>query len=315
MSLRISSAIPRFCPYSDCQSHSAADPASPDSVHSFRNYCFRRKGYYRRTSDSQRIPRFVCLICRRSYSSARYFPCFRQKRRTLNPLVKKYLNSAVSQRRLALTLGANRKTIVRKFLFLAKLAHHANTEFQKQITDSDSKIEEIQFDEMESFERSKCLPLSIPIVVDSKTRKILGFRVCVMPAKGPLAEISRKKYGRREDQRAKAALSLLAEVAPLVVPNVKITTDQKCTYSGWIKKQLPEARHKTTKGRRGCAVGYGELKKIGFDPLFSLNHSAAMIRANVNRLLRRTWCTTKKRERLEAHLALYVQFHNEVLTA
>ena len=40
-----------------------------------------------------------------------------------------------------------------------------------------------------------------------------------------------------------------------------------------------------------------------------------MVRANINRMLRRTWATTKRRERLEAHLALYMQFHNEVLTA
>jgi hypothetical protein len=33
----------------------------------------------------------------------------------------------------------------------------------------------------------------------------------------------------------------------------------------------------------------------------------------VNRLIRRTWCTTKKRERLKDHLDIYVQFHNEVL--
>lgn len=315
MSLRISSALPRFCPYSDCPSHLSSNPSSPDSTHSIRKFGFRRKGYYRRSSDSKRIPRFVCLVCERSYSSARYFPCFRQKRRNLNHLVKKYLCSDISQRRLALTLGANRKTIVRKFLFLRKLADRANAEFQKSLAGSDVKIEEIQFDEMESFERSKCLPLSIPIVVDAKSRKILGFRVCEMPAKGPLAEISRKKYGLRNDERTKAASSLLSEIAPFVSPKVKITTDQKSTYPGWIKEHLPKARHRTTKGRRGCVVGQGELKKIGFDPLFSLNHTAAMIRANVNRMMRRTWCTTKKRERLETHLALYMQFHNEVLTA
>ena len=60
-------------------------------------------------------------------------------------------------------------------------------------------------------------------------------------------------------------------------------------------------------------MGQGELKKIGFDPLFDLNHTAAMIRANINRLFRRTWCTTKRADRLEAHLELYVQYHNREL--
>jgi len=40
-----------------------------------------------------------------------------------------------------------------------------------------------------------------------------------------------------------------------------------------------EATHRTVKGRRGSIAGQGELKKIGFDPLFSLNHTCAMLRA------------------------------------
>jgi hypothetical protein len=47
---------------------------------------------------------------------------------------------------------------------------------------------------------------------------------------------------------------------------------------------IPGAVHTTVKGRHGCVVGQGELKKIVFDPLFSFNHTAAMARANINRL-------------------------------
>jgi hypothetical protein len=38
-----------------------------------------------------------------------------------------------------------------------------------------------------------------------------------------------------------------------------------------------------------------------------------MLRANINRLFRRTWCTTKKPECLRQHIAVYVEFHNTVL--
>jgi hypothetical protein len=261
------------------------------------------------------VARFTCLDCRRTFSSARFFPCFRQKKRTLNTLIRRYLGSNISQRRLALTLGVHRNTVVRKFLFLGRQADQALDEFQRELASHEQKIEEIQFDEMQSYERSKCLPLSIPLVVDAKRRKILAFRVCSMPAGGPLAEISRRKYGPRKDERAVAVRSLLEEIKPLLAPNVKVTTDQEPHYPGWIRAAISDARHVTVKGRRGCIVGQGELKKIGFDPLFSLNHTAAMLRANINRLARRTWCTTKKGERLRAHIALYAQIHNEILTA
>jgi hypothetical protein len=168
---------------------------------------------------------------------------------------------------------------------------------------------------MESVERSKCLPVSIPLVVDPKTRKILGFRVCSMPANGLLADVSRQKYGNRKDERAKAAHSLWSELSSCLSPQVVISTDQNPKYPNWILPHFPQAIHKTYKGRRGCVVGQGELKRGGYDPLFAFNHTAAMLRANINRLFRRTWCISKLKERLEDHIALYVIFHNHVLTA
>jgi hypothetical protein len=77
-----------------------------------------------------------------------------------------------------------------------------------------------------------------------------------------------------------------------------------------VKQVFPESLHQVFKGQRGCVVGQGELKALGFDPLFSLNHTAAMLRANINRLFRRTWNTTKKPMCLTYHIAIYVFFHN-----
>jgi hypothetical protein len=150
--------------------------------------------------------------------------------------------------------------------------------------------------------------------VEEKSRKIVGLSVASMPASGPLAKLARRKYGPRKDLRAQEASRLLAQAKPRLHPErLTISTDQKLAYPFWLKTHFPYARHKAYKGRRGCIVGQGELKKVGFDPLFSLNHTAAMIRANVNRLARRTWCTTKRPDRLLAHLYLYAAFHNSVL--
>ncbi len=38
-----------------------------------------------------------------------------------------------------------------------------------------------------------------------------------------------------------------------------------------------------------------------------------MLRANINRLFRKTWNTTKKVEALIDHLWIYVRYHNAVL--
>ena len=57
----------------------------------------------------------------------------------------------------------------------------------------------------------------------------------------------------------------------------------------------------------------GELKRTGWDPLFTINHTLAMLRDNIKRLTRRTWCTTKQQSALEDVIAIYMHFHNSRL--
>ena len=304
MKRKLPAQAPRKCPNTACSSHNSSS--------SFGTIV--RFGRFFRAEESKWIPRFKCNVCQKTFSTATSSACFRQKRRTLNSFVFKLLASSVSQRRTARILKTDLKTVERKLLFLAEQARVSRLQFLQEITNSGTLISEIHFDEMETFEKSKCLPLSIPLVVAVKSRKILGFRVAEMPAKGPLAAISMKKYGPRNDHRAQAASELFSEIRNSISQLAVIHTDQNPKYSNWLKPHFKNATHVTSKGRRGCVVDQGELKAGGFDPLFDLNHTCAMIRANVNRLVRRTWATTKKPERLLAHLEIYSQYHNLVLT-
>jgi hypothetical protein len=176
-----------------------------------------------------------------------------------------------------------------------------------------NSIEHLQFDELESAEHTKCKPLSIAIAVNPETRAILGFSVKSMPAKGKLAKIARKKYGYRKDERTQGINQVLKKVAPYLKDGGTILSDSNPIYPKPIKRILPTIKHQTVIGGRGSIGGQGELKKLVFDPLFSLNHVAAMIRANVNRMLRRTWCISKTIIGLKRHLTLYQWFHNRYL--
>ncbi|NDG85930.1 MAG: hypothetical protein EBX52_12955 [Proteobacteria bacterium] len=136
-----------------------------------------------------------------------------------------------------------------------------------------------------------------------------------MPAKGRLAKIAREKYPPRKDERSKGWKELFKDLTPYLTPACQITSDENPHYPKQIRKHLPEAVHIQVPGGRGSSVsGQGELRDKKFDPMFSLNHTCAMLRANINRLFRKTWCTSKKIEALEGHIALYVEFHNRVLT-
>jgi hypothetical protein len=172
----------------------------------------------------------------------------------------------------------------------------------------------VQFDDLETSEHTKLKPLSVALAVDPDTRKILGIQVSRMPARGIQAKIAFRKYGIRKDERRLGWNRLFKSLVPLVKPDSEFLSDQNPHYPAVLRAYFPMARHETTPGARGAITGQGELKKLSFDPLFALNHTCAMLRANMNRLLRRTWCTTKTIRGLKEHLAIYVDYHNRILT-
>lgn len=266
-------------------------------------------GHFYRRSDSKLIRRFRCLNCLKTFSTATYHSCYRQNKRHKNNFVRKLLCSGISQRRAARVLNLNRKTIVRKLNFLAELAKH------ELIIQNESavKCSIIEFDDMETFEHTKYKPLSITLAVESKSRRILGLEVSQMSAKGLLAKRSIKKYGYRRDFRGLGRHLLFKKIQPYLYPDVIIKSDSNPYYAPDVKIFFPQATHISYIGQRGSTTGQGELKKTRFDPLFSLNHTCAKFRADVNRLIRKTWCTTKKRVWLEKHLNLYAVYHNQNL--
>lgn len=271
-----------------------------------------RNGSSFRKSDSRFIQRYYCRLCGRFFSRATFDPRFGQRKRRLNSAIDRYLCSGVSQRRAAKLLGIDPKTVARKLRFLGAQARAEN---EKDLVPFKScKLKSVQFDDLETSEHTKCKPLSVSLAVAPRSRKILGFSVSQMPAKGLLVKIAKRKYPHRPDHRSRGWGELFYGLQRFVAPEATFLSDENPHYPKFVAHYFPNAKHETTPGGRGAIVGQGELKKLKFDPLFSLNHTCAMLRANLNRLFRRTWCTTKKVHGLIDHLAIYVRYHNRCLT-
>ena len=216
------------------------------------------------------------------------------------------LVAGTSQRECARILKINRKTVTRKFIFMAERAKLK----LERLNSKRPKITNLEFDDLETFEHTKCKPVSVILAVEHKSRWIVGYEVAPMPAKGLLTRLSLKKYGKREDKRAEARQRLFSRIKDYIATGAVIKSDQNPHYIGDVQRFFPKSVHLRYKGRRGCIVGQGELKKQGFDPLFSLNHTCAMSRYRMSRLIRQTWNTTKKIERLNLHFALMSLHHN-----
>ncbi len=205
-------------------------------------------------------------------------------------------------------LSINLKTVARKLKFLAQQARVKQAELLKK-----SIFDDVQLDDLITSEHTKCKPLSVPLVADTKTRTILSLSVCSMPAFGHLAAISRKKYGYRPDHRKLGIKTVLTQIKNSLEQGATVRSDEHRFYPQLIARILPDVKHIRYLGAKSTIAGQGELKKMIRDPLFSVNHTLAMLRANVNRLIRRTWCTTKKASALQDHLDIYLNFHNEEL--
>ncbi len=213
-------------------------------------------------------------------------------------------------RRCAQNLGVDKKTVQRRLPLLAKRARSYN---QKLIQSFTGQIHNIQLDDLITKENSKCKPLSVTIVVDQDRRTILASEVSRIPAFGHLAKIALKKYGYRKDEHFDGLERVFKKISPLVNEQVRVRSDEHQRYPSYISRYLPKAKHEAYKSERATVAGQGELKKIQFDPLFIVNHTCAMLRANVSRLIRKTWCTTKSPERLKDHLDIFIYFYNRLV--
>ena len=217
--------------------------------------------------------------------------------------------SGNTQRRTAKLLKCSKTTVEKKFLWLSL--------YSTSLSEKISALH-LQIDELETIEHTKLKPLTVPVCVSSDYQ-ILGLSVGKIRAKGPLSAISLKKYGFREDEREKALTELFEGLKKKLSkkPPLTVTTDALPIYRTLIKKYFPEAEHivvisKELVKKKKELIYTAERKRI-FDPLFALNQRFAMLRSDIRRLTRRSWCTTKKIENLKKHLELYQIYNNQQL--
>lgn len=271
----------------------------------------KKDGYYFREDDARFIQRFQCKICRKKYSTATFKLDFRQKKRRWNQDIRRDYTAGKSMNRMVGHFNLHPKTIERKIHYLAEKARRSQKKLLQKM--SQNQISEIQFDDLIASIHTKLKPVSISVVIDPAQRVILGAKVAEIPAFGKIAEISRKKYGRRQNLHSKTLDRLLFELQKNIANNCLFKTDQHNKYPELIRKNYPKARHVTYKGEKATVAGFGEMKLRSFDPLFQINQILAMLRANINRLFRRSWNTSKTQSSLQNHIDIFVDYFNEVL--
>jgi hypothetical protein len=171
-------------------------------------------------------------------------------------------------------------------------------------------------DEQETFEHDRLKkPVTVPVLIEKQSYFVVDARAGAMAARGRkgrkskrdtvlLAEFPGLERRRSESrQEVKAAFERLREFAPKDGP-VWVATDEKQSYATILHEIFGERlRHGTTPATR---------RRDPSNPLFRINHTLAMTRDGVSRLVRRTWAAAKLRQWLAGQLAIWICYRNYV---
>ena len=182
------------------------------------------------------------------------------------------LSSNVSLSAAARMLRVNPKTVAKKLLFLGAICEERN---QKNALNYRS-VDHIQFDELPTIEHHKCKPCRWRWRCQKMSVRFWGSSV-IHASHWAFGQNFTQKYEIRPDHR-KAGLTDLFNDLSLLSPTITISSDECSFYNGVVRQVFSKGDCESTHGEKSSVAGQGELKKTRFDPIFSINHTFAMLR-------------------------------------
>ena len=287
---------PFRCPRPECPAHAQPFPGF-----------FIRDGVYHPLCRPHPVPRFRCRVCGRGFSRQTFRADYRQKKPSINATCCDLLVACVGLRQAARVLKVARRTIERRFAWLAL---HA-TRFQANRLAGVSLAGPFQLDELESFEANRYQPVTVPTLIERRTLFLIATAVGPLRRKGRMTPLQRRRRlqhearpGRRPSHSRAAVRTILARLRPLVRPPrpLILESDEKPLY-GRLGNDLFGPRFRW---RRHSAAA----RRDRTNPLFPINHTNARLRHFLARLRRRSWCVSKKRDCLQRHLSIAALWSN-----
>ena len=140
-----------------------------------------RDGTYFRADDAKSIQRFKCKLCAKKFSAATSKPTYRQKKRRINQTVRFAFASNMCPRDIAELVGVNVKTIAARLIWQARRSREKNRQYIEAYIQQYGPIKTVQFDDLITYEHTKCKPLTVPVAVIDGERLPLCFGVGSIP--------------------------------------------------------------------------------------------------------------------------------------
>lgn len=294
---------PAFCP---CDHPQGETPSG---------FQYQRRGTFRRICDGRVVQRYQCKRCKRTFSQQTFRVDRGLRRPSLDYLIFLGLVSKVSQRQMTRKYHCGRGSIARR---LERYGKHCRAFHELALRQRERSLAwegHFQLDELETYETDRRLkPVTVPLLVHMPSRCVLHTAVGTLPPRKPLPPRKQKQLERIEAEEkgkrkseSREKVSECFEVLKRITPGdgqVKVGTDEKHTYRAILKKKFgTRLVHQRT---------HSKEPRTFMNPLFLVNHTFAMLRDGLGRLVRRNWGASKQREKLEWHLWLYIGWRNYV---
>lgn len=281
---------PPRCPSTRCPAHRRP----------FEGF-FVRQGFYRPLGRAHAVPRFRCRVCLRGFSRQTFRADYRHKKPYLNATCLRLFVACVGQRQTARVLQVSRKTIERRFRWLARHAEgfHANRLRDAALSGP------FQMDELESFEANRYQPVTAPILIDRRTFFVVATAVGPLRRKGRMTPLQKRRreqhealHGRRPTHSTRSVRQVFERLGTVLDPEQPflLESDRKPLYGELGRRMFGERfawRRHSASARRDRS-----------NPLFPINHTNARLRHFLSRLRRRTWCVSKTIHDLQRHLSI-----------
>ena len=267
--------VPPHCPWQACRTH-----AHPSTV--FR---FERHGVFIRKSDRRIVPRFRCLVCRRTLSQQTFSFSYYRKRPELDVPVAAGLLAGSAHRQLARSLRCAPSTVTR---LAARLGRHALLLLAHGLGQLKEINEPIVYDDFETFYLSQDLPCGLGTAVGQRSWFVYGLERAPHRRSGrpraarkrrPLHPSPQPQPGsyRRAFTRM---LDLLLEKHPGRRPLVLVTDDHPAYRSGLKghpeRKRIAHRSYANPKKRLSQQILRRDQELFAVDLLHSLmRHSLA----------------------------------------
>jgi hypothetical protein len=261
------------------------------------------------------VQRFQCKRCKHTFSTQTFRVDRGLRRPSIDFLIFLGLVSKESQRQMTRRYHCGRGAIARR---MERYGKHCRLFHERALRERAASLAwdgQFQLDELETYETDRRLkPVTVPVLVQRPSRCILHAAVGTLPARKPLPPRKLKQlerieaeegHKRRSESHAKVSecFAVLSEITK-AEKVVRVGTDEKSTYRSILKQTFGDRlEHQRTDSKQARTIK---------NPLFLVNHTFAMLRDGLGRLVRRNWGATKEREKLEWHLWLYIGWRNYV---